>query len=97
MANTKSGTNIRKEYDVQNIVTAVILGAQEPMTTTEITDEVMSRCNGSEYAVTRDFIHNMVEETLMALQRVRACTCHNGKYYAYPNMGIGRLLRRGEI
>lgn len=97
MANTKSGANIREEYDVQNIVTAVILGAQEPMTAPEITDEALSRCEGSEFAVTRQFVHNMVEETLMALQRVRACTCCNGKYYAYPNMGIGKLLRRGEI
>lgn len=97
MANTKSGANIREEYDVQNIVTAVILSAECPLTADEITERVMERCEGSTYPMTREAIYEMVGDTLTALQRVRACTCHNGKYYAYPSMGIATLFRRGEI
>ena len=97
MANTKSGTNIREEYDVQNIVTAVILSAECPLTADEITERVMERCEGSTYPMTRESTCEMIEDTLTALQRVRACTCCNGKYCAYPNMGIGTLLRRGEV
>lgn len=97
MTNTKSADNACEECDVQNIVTAVILSAECPLAAHEITERIMERCESSTYPMTREAAYEMVEDTLTALQRVRACTCCNEKYYACPNMGIATLLRRGEV
>lgn len=97
MANVKTRANIREQYDVQDIVTSVILSAECALTAEEITSRVIEKCEGGIYPLTRDAVHEMVEDTLTSLQRVRAATCYDDKYYAYPNMGVARLMRRGEI
>ncbi|MBQ8625949.1 MAG: hypothetical protein IJ419_07305 [Agathobacter sp.] len=84
MANIKSGADIKEMYDVQNIVSACILRAAEPLTIPELVQNTQKLCEGSTIQLTNNQLQEMVEDTVSAFRRINLVTACNGKYYAYP-------------
>ena len=84
MANIKSGEEIKEMYDVQNIVTACILGAEKPFRCYEMVKIVEQKCEGSSIKITSEQIQEVVQDTIVAFQRITLVTAYNGQYYAYP-------------
>lgn len=84
MANIKSGQEIKEKYDVQNIVTACILGSQTPFTEPEMVETVEGKLKGSSIKITRKEVEELVEYTIMSFRRIKLVTVCNGKYFAYP-------------
>ena len=84
MANIKSGQDIKEKYDVQNIVTACILGAEKPFRCYEMVKVVEKKCEGSSIKITSEQIQELVQDTIVAFQRINLVTACNCQYYAYP-------------
>ncbi|MBQ8044496.1 MAG: hypothetical protein IJ272_10220 [Clostridia bacterium] len=84
MANIKSRQEIKEMYDVQNIVTACILGSQTPFTEPEMVKNVEEKLEGSSIKITQKEVQELVEGTIMSFRRIKLVTVCNGKYFAYP-------------
>lgn len=83
MANIKSGADIKEMCDVQNIISACILRAEQPSTVPELIQSAKKLCEGSVLKITDNQLREMVEGTIMAFRRINLVTACNGKYYAY--------------
>ena len=84
MARIKYGANIKDMCDVQNVVTACILRAREPLTISELVREVCWACVDSSVELSVGQLTEMVEDTITALRRVGLVAAYDGKYFSYP-------------
>lgn len=84
MCKIKTGEEITQMNDVQNLVTAYILGSEMPYTAPKISMDIIRLCEGSKLNITEEQIANIVEDTMLALKREKYIFSNSGNYYTCP-------------
>ena len=81
MCRIKTGAQITKMSDIQNLVTACILRSKEPYTIPDLSQQVIHSCNGCTLAISDAQIQTLVIATTMALLRSKYLSVNLGHYY----------------
>lgn len=81
MCKIKVGEQIKDIHDVQNLVTALILGTQKPYSITSITTQAIKACKGSQLNISHNQIRSLVIDTTTALLRNQYLISYNGYYH----------------
>lgn len=81
MCKIKTGAQITKMNDVQNLVTACILRSKKPYTIPALSRQVIHSCNGCGFTVSDAQIQTLVTATTTALLRSKYLSLNLGHYY----------------
>lgn len=81
MCRIKTGAQITKMCDVQNLITACILRSKEPYTIPALSQQVIQSCSGCSLAVSNAQIQSLVNATTIALLRSKYLSVNAGHYY----------------
>lgn len=81
MCKIKTGAQITKMSDVQNLVTACILRSKKPYTIPALTRKVIRSCNGCTFTLSDAQIQTLVIATTTALLRSKYLSVNSGHYY----------------
>lgn len=84
MCRIKTGSQITEFHDVQNIVTAYILRAQQPFSISALSQDITKACAGSKIHLSDKQITELVKDTTIDLLRANYISVNKGRYYARP-------------
>lgn len=84
MCRIKTGAQITELSDIQNLVTACILRAQQPYTIADLSQKVLLSCRGSVFPISDDQVIDLVRDTTTALLRSKYISANAGHYFARP-------------
>lgn len=84
MCRIKTGTQITKLSDIQNLVTAYILRSQQPYTIAGLSQKVLHSCEGSYFSISDSQVVDLVRDTTIALLRSKYISANSGHYFATP-------------
>lgn len=79
MCKVKSGSNLRTESDLQNLITGIILRQQHSYFESDIISAVEYHCGGNQI-VSQQRLQEMIQETLDILSQYMKIDCIDGLY-----------------
>lgn len=79
MCKVKSGSNLRTESDLQNLITGIILRQQHSYVESDIINTVEYHCSGNRI-VSQRRLQEMIQETLDIFSQYMKIDCTDGLY-----------------
>lgn len=83
MCRIKTGKEIEKMNDIQNMVTSYILRASSPYSIQELSEKVFQSCSGANFNISKQDVSKLVTETTMALLRARYISSNSNGFYSF--------------
>lgn len=84
MCKVKSGSDLKNEQDIRNLIVGLILRQQEQFTAQDIERLTKKFSVGAEYTMSERSTASIIRESLKDLSRYSILQCRNGQYSTKP-------------